>query len=167
MDRSLLPKLVATYDTPEGSASPAPPKTGRNGEATPREESRGELQPVAAKEVTEIASAEEDDLLHHQTATAGEAPPAENWAVGDAPCADASPSEETDWDEIAAFIAEARAAEKAAPAPPAVVKQTGDAGKRNTPVTPSEEDRFLMAVSLLRAVSMGLSLRQAAATVGV
>ena len=156
------PKFHVTFHPPKQAASPQPPKTGRNGEANGRAESVAKPEVVQQQPVVSTDQNEDDGLLHHLGPSTGEADIVGAQTAVDESPEDASSSGETDWDEVAAFVAEAVAADPTLARYHQVVKQDQvPNSKRNQPLTLTEEDRFLLCLSL------GQSMRQAAATIGV
>ena len=142
--------------------SPQPPNTGIFGEANEQHDSGEKTQVVQQQQLASAQQGVESGLLHHVEPTPGEAN--EEADHGPKPDCEKTPSssDETDWDAVAVFIAEATVADPTLARHQQVVKQESvPNSRRNQALSLSEEDRFLLCLSL------GHSLRQAAAHVGV
>ena len=144
------------------AASPRPPKSRDNGEANHAGHYDSASQVPNEQEVTQEHGFARHDLLHHQASGPGEANEANCEASGEREAASASPQGKMSWGEAAAELFESAAPAEEEASTVEVVKPEKPRvnSKRNSPLTESEEDRFLLCLNY------GFSLRQAAAAVG-
>lgn len=183
-DRRTLAETLADHglDAPAGELSPAPPKTGRNGDSGPAGEAGAAMQVDAAKEFASSPAGQTPADCHHDEADAGAGAPPPAGPSRETPENDTNRCAATAWAGAAGYDLDDPAAPSipqtlqpanvgagCQPVPDARISPASNDAPRNAispqrrntqKLTESEQDRVLLAVSL------GLSLRQAAAMVG-
>ena len=146
----------------EEGASPRPPVSRVIGEANGEENVDASPEVEGMQQVTSTEEPAKEHLLHHNDQKAGESADEQKCDPSDDEDDVASASDETDSYDLATAILQPAAIDFDELARQQAVKQDQPAtnSKRNTPLTESEEDQFLLCLRY------GFSIRQAAAAVG-